>query len=131
MHFILLLKIIFAVGSHLPVAPPSAWERKRNIEKQLKNICAVQLRLLFWALPGMNLVSRSTYRWGIVFPFVSGKVAEGTGCSCPVSELHFQGARATQNYRPSKDQRQRKEKTKTKKTSPLARPLVRSDPLQK
>lgn len=64
MHFILLLKIIFAVGNHLPVAPPSAWERKRNREKQLKNICAVQLRFLFCALPGVNLVFKLAYQWG-------------------------------------------------------------------
>lgn len=65
MHFILLLKIIFAVGNHLPVAQPSAWERKReNIEKQLKNICAVQLHFLFSALPGVNLVFKLTYQRG-------------------------------------------------------------------
>lgn len=58
MHFILLLKIIFAVGNHLPVAQPSAWERKRkNTEKQLKNICAVQFHFLFCALPGGTLSS--------------------------------------------------------------------------
>lgn len=112
MHFVLLLKIIFAVGNHLPVAPPSAWERKRNIEKQLKNTCAVQLRFLFCALPGMNLVFKLTYQWGcfqaaLFSHLCRGKVAEGTGCSCPVSAMHFQGARTTQNYRPSKDQRQR------------------------
>lgn len=65
MHFILLLKIIFAVGNHLPVAQPSAWERKRkNTEKQLKNICAVQLHFLFCVLPGVNFVFKLTYQWG-------------------------------------------------------------------
>lgn len=42
-----------------------------------------------------------------VFPFVSGKVIEGTGDSSLVSAMHFHGTRTIQNYRPLKDQRQR------------------------
>lgn len=112
MHFILLLKIIFAFRQPSPCCSAfGVGEEKRE-----KN--SVQLRFLFGALPGVSEpclpvdTSVGLLPSSAVFPFVSGKVAEGTGCSCRVSAMHLQGARTTQNYRPSKDQRQREKKKK-------------------
>lgn len=87
-------------------------KERKGIGNQLKDICALPNFTSTWCItqnePHLQAgISKGLLPSSSVFPSVAGEVVEGTGCSCLVHAVYFQGTRTAQNHRPLKDQRQR------------------------
>lgn len=85
-------------------------EREQKTSLRTSVLCPTSLSVWCIAQNEPHLqagISKGLLPSSSVFPSVAGEVVEGTGCSCLVHAVYFQGTRTAQNHRPLKDQRQR------------------------
>lgn len=128
MHFLFLLKKVFAVGYHLPILQPSAGrERERKgREKQLKNICASSNFIFNLVHRPEGALSSSRHLKGVVPEQLCFRICGRRGHRGDRVQLSSPCPVLPRNKDCPEPQTSEGPQAK-RKASPYARPFARSD----